>query len=770
MATHESDSDFPHFNNDKYIVQRRLGAGAFGQVFAAIDSGLARLVAIKKLQAVVNHRKNAERRFDREAEVLAQLKHPSIPSMYGIETSVEGDRCVIMELVAGANIQDRLKVSIISVAESLEIGHQIALALAYAHDMQCVHRDVKPANIVVDGSYGRAVLVDWGLVRADSITVKDPDETALTTIGHRIGSPNYMSPEQANGDPATSKSDVFSLGCVLYEMLTRRLPYPGSGMEKAAFATPPEYGYLPDELPTRAMGAIGDALIVNKELRSITAHDLANALREAKGELTPSAVAISSLALASGKLAHPALLDRSDVIAFKCPTRDEPKSDTDLVRAKSADAYKGATVHLIPFTSTYHHEVVHEVRDERVHHCNKHFLVRLYLPRLKPTTPLFSRAVIMFNGLAESSSKIFDEVGWQLASDGVPSILLPLPRHLSRFVQLEKHADPFRPGSDYEKLYSQQVLQSVYKHPETICNGWLQLSNDAMTLYERICGRSPSTDFDGLFDSNAKVSLMGYSIGGLYALAIMVEQLASLQRRFATGVKIPSNLSADQRTAILERLPFSSVFLLESGLPIDQIDTSKLYFRHSGLSKILGDAYVYGPTASANRRFADDQVEKLYSEREIRRGKMREFEEEVWRAASGDIAEADKKSLFDRDLEEAERVWEEVVLQLHEEADGLGQEGKTTFRRVFLGENPILYRSQLEFLSRRILVITGGADEIFPAEKILSGPTRELATIQFPGLSHWLKGRSTLDHWQYWRGLLVELMKDFEANAVSGDE
>src|SRR3984893_14406541 len=198
-----------------------------GQVYRATDTKLKRQVAIKTLPAslAVDHDRLA--RFQRETEVLASLNHPNIAAIYGLEESA-GVTALVMELVEGDDLSQRIAKGPIPLDDALRIALQIADALEAAHEQGIIHRDLKPANIKVTDD-GTAKVLDFGLAKAlDPIAGSSPSVSmsptittpAMTRAGMILGTAAYMSPEQAKGRPADKRSDLWAFGVVLYEMLT----------------------------------------------------------------------------------------------------------------------------------------------------------------------------------------------------------------------------------------------------------------------------------------------------------------------------------------------------------------------------------------------------------------------------------------------------------------------------------------------------------------------------------------------------------------------
>ena len=215
-----------------YDVTALLGEGGMGQVYRATDTQLHRDVALKTLPDAFADDADRLARFEREAHVLASLNHPNIAQIHGIEQS--GDtRALVLELVEGPTLADRIAQGAIPLDEALPIARQIAEALEAAHEAGVIHRDLKPANIKVRED-GTVKVLDFGLAKALSGDVQDvdlsqsPTVTAAGTLeGVILGTAAYMSPEQARGKPLDKRTDIWSFGCVLYEVLTGRLVFGG---------------------------------------------------------------------------------------------------------------------------------------------------------------------------------------------------------------------------------------------------------------------------------------------------------------------------------------------------------------------------------------------------------------------------------------------------------------------------------------------------------------------------------------------------------------
>jgi len=214
-----------------YEVVGKLGEGGMGQVYRARDTRLGRSVALKVISDAVALDADRIARFDREAKVLASLNHPRIATLYGVEESA-GRHFLVMELVEGETLADRLQRGAMPVADALAVAQQIAEALEAAHECGVIHRDLKPANVKVTPDEQVKVL-DFGLAKAieseqSAVDTNSPTlSMRATQMGVILGTAAYMSPEQAKGARVDHRSDIFSFGVVLYEMLAGRRPFQG---------------------------------------------------------------------------------------------------------------------------------------------------------------------------------------------------------------------------------------------------------------------------------------------------------------------------------------------------------------------------------------------------------------------------------------------------------------------------------------------------------------------------------------------------------------
>lgn len=271
-----------------YEIISSIGAGGMGKVYRARDMRLGRDVAVKVLPEELARDAALMGRFEREAKVLASLNHPNIALIYGVEDSVEPP-ALVMELVEGPILSERIAGGAIPIEEALRIARQIAEALEYAHERNVIHRDLKPDNVKVNGDDNVKVL-DFGLakvVEADPVSSDKPSSTTNvlnTEAGTILGTAPYMSPEQAKGKAAGRRTDIWAFGCVLFEMLTGRRAFHGETIADtlaAILRQEPDWSLLPPATPApivdllhrclrketaKRLQSIGDARIVIEEV------------------------------------------------------------------------------------------------------------------------------------------------------------------------------------------------------------------------------------------------------------------------------------------------------------------------------------------------------------------------------------------------------------------------------------------------------------------------------------------------------------------------
>jgi eukaryotic-like serine/threonine-protein kinase len=274
---HSSLALSPNTRIGVYEVTEQIGAGGMGEVYRASDSNLKRSVAIKVLPAAVASDADRLARFQREAEVLAALNHPNIGAIYGLEKTPDFT-ALVMELVEGEDLSQRIARGAIPLDEALPIARQIAEALETAHERGIVHRDLKPANIKVRED-GTVKVLDFGIAKALSPdgpgespdAMNSPTLTAhATQLGVILGTAAYMAPEQAKGKPVDRRADIWAFGVVLYEMLAGRRAYEAEDVSDtlaAVLTREVDWKALPQAVPPRLHALLRDCLVRDPKQR-----------------------------------------------------------------------------------------------------------------------------------------------------------------------------------------------------------------------------------------------------------------------------------------------------------------------------------------------------------------------------------------------------------------------------------------------------------------------------------------------------------------------
>jgi len=242
-----------------YEIVSPLGAGGMGEVYRARDQRLGRDVALKVLPEAFAGDAQRMARFEREAKVLASLNHPNIAVLYGFEES-SGTRALVMELVEGPTLDERIKQGTLGLEEALLIAKQIAEALEYAHERGIIHRDLKPSNVKLTED-GQVKLLDFGLAKAlegetsqEELQNSPTLSAAATRAGVMLGTAAYMAPEQARGKRVDRRADIWAFGCVLYEMLAGRDAFGGettSDILACVIRAEPDWSSIPASVPRR---------------------------------------------------------------------------------------------------------------------------------------------------------------------------------------------------------------------------------------------------------------------------------------------------------------------------------------------------------------------------------------------------------------------------------------------------------------------------------------------------------------------------------------
>jgi len=280
-----------------YQLQTLLGAGGMGEVYRARDSKLGRDVAIKILPRAFTRDHDRLTRFEREARMLAALNHPHIGAIYGLEETTQATGAgqatlpaLVLELVEGPTLADRLTAGPLAVHEALPLARQIAEALEAAHEKGIIHRDLKPANIKITAD-GMVKVLDFGLAKvfAEEATRPDPSQSPTLSVhgtreGVILGTAAYMSPEQARGQPVDKRTDIWAFGCVVFEMLTGRAPFAGntvSDLIAAILERQPDWQALPRSTPERIRDLLRRCLQKEPKQRLRDAGDAVNEIDDA---------------------------------------------------------------------------------------------------------------------------------------------------------------------------------------------------------------------------------------------------------------------------------------------------------------------------------------------------------------------------------------------------------------------------------------------------------------------------------------------------------
>jgi serine/threonine-protein kinase len=328
----------------RYEVLGELGQGAMGIVYKAKDPLIDRVVAIKtiNLGLAMDEKEEYEGRFYQEAKAAGRLNHPNIVTIYDVGKS--GDVAYIaMEFLQGRELRDVMNDGgLLPVDQVLDIVAQVAQGLAYAHEQEIVHRDIKPSNIMVVRD-GHAKITDFGIARMASSAVR-------TQTGMVLGSPKYMSPEQVMGKAIDQRSDIFSLGVMLYEMLTGEAPLIGENINAIMYQTlngvPAPPSTLNPAVPGMANFIVAKALAKKLEDRYQNAMDFAVDLRACRDTLPRSGKPIDVTPLTGGEKKLP---DAIDVSGRRGPEEEEAKPTAALSQAFDSAA---ATMRLAALTGT----------------------------------------------------------------------------------------------------------------------------------------------------------------------------------------------------------------------------------------------------------------------------------------------------------------------------------------------------------------------------------------------------------------------------------
>jgi eukaryotic-like serine/threonine-protein kinase len=267
---------------DRYELVEICGTGGMSTVYKAHDQLLERNVALKVLHPHYGDDAEYVERFRREARAVAQLSHPNIVTVID-RGEADGHQFIVFEFIDGENLKELVgRTGPLPVRRAVELGIAVADGLAFAHEHGLVHRDVKPQNVLLSRD-GEAKVTDFGIARSLDV------EHGVTQTGTVMGTGNYLSPEQANGQPVTPATDVYSLGVVLYEMLTAEVPFPGDNFVAVAMKhlneTPPDVLLIRPDVPLRLASALDRALEKDPSQRFASMDEFARELRHTLGEL-----------------------------------------------------------------------------------------------------------------------------------------------------------------------------------------------------------------------------------------------------------------------------------------------------------------------------------------------------------------------------------------------------------------------------------------------------------------------------------------------------
>jgi len=285
---------------NQYKITAPLGAGGMGEVYLADDTRLGRRVALKFLPAHFTQDKRHLRRFQQEARAIAALSHPNVCMIHEVFETGEGRHCIVMEYVEGVTLRQHIADRRLNFGEALDVAIQVGSALSAAHATGIVHRDIKPENIMVRRD-GYVKILDFGLAKLAEKETEFPGSEGETRVpdvktlpGIVMGTVAYMSPEQARGLPVDVRTDVWSLGVVLYETLAGRQPFTGATptdvIISIAEREPTPLGSSPSEVPIPLEGIVTKALAKDRGQRYQTAEEMVVDLKRLRHDFDIGAV------------------------------------------------------------------------------------------------------------------------------------------------------------------------------------------------------------------------------------------------------------------------------------------------------------------------------------------------------------------------------------------------------------------------------------------------------------------------------------------------
>src|SRR5918993_1889277 len=277
----------------RYEVESLLGRGGMGEVYLARDTELRRLVALKVVSAELDGGHDALRRFEQEALAASALNHPNIMTVYEVGRA-ESLHYIASEFIDGVTLRQRLRAGPFGVAEALDVAIQVASALSAAHAHGIIHRDIKPENVMIRPD-GYVKVLDFGIAKFTPHGAAATDTQAATqrlfktATGLVVGTVNYMSPEQARGLRVDARTDIWSLGCVLYEMCAARPPFGGATSGDVLVSVldrePPDLAQVSEGVPVELSSVVAKALRKNREERHANADEFGRELKSLKRRL-----------------------------------------------------------------------------------------------------------------------------------------------------------------------------------------------------------------------------------------------------------------------------------------------------------------------------------------------------------------------------------------------------------------------------------------------------------------------------------------------------
>lgn len=299
-TSYDSIKEGPGCQIGQFRIESELGRGGAGVVYLAQDTKLNRQVAIKSIPSDLVSDPTAQSRFQQEAKLLASLNHPNIATIHEELEETEGRIYLVLEYVPGETLHERIAKGKLSLKDVLAIALEIAEAMSAAHDKGVIHRDLKPTNIRITPE-GRTKVLDFGIAKMTGIKSPGWQSMAVTEPGQVMGTPGYMSPEQVRGESVDHRTDIWSFGCILYEMLTGKSPFPGPTASDALASilkTDPDWKVLPIEVDRNLLRIVEKCLKKDLEQRYQSASDLCHDLinyQEALMTPSPKAVDLKSL-------------------------------------------------------------------------------------------------------------------------------------------------------------------------------------------------------------------------------------------------------------------------------------------------------------------------------------------------------------------------------------------------------------------------------------------------------------------------------------------